>query len=95
MDRRIFYQTESCAESVVEIIPMTILEISHNYEWIIVKSGNKRRKIDFKYWIIKNKYDNLPNSETVIKNTIEFDNFEAFNTFMIDENIDLKLVKID
>ena len=70
VDRRILYKKTKCANSGEEIVPMTVLEISHNSEWIIAKSGNKRAKSDFKYWVIKNNYDQIPNPEIIIKNTI-------------------------
>lgn len=95
VERQILYQKESCAVTGIEIVPMTVLEISYNSEWIIAKSGNKRKNGNYKYWVIKNSYDNLPNSETVIKNTIEFNDFESFNDFVIDNNITLILKKID
>lgn len=43
VDRRILYQEESCATSGIEIVPMTVLEIAHNSEWIIAKSEIKER----------------------------------------------------
>ena len=95
VDRRILYQEESCATSGIEIVPMTVLEIAHNSEWIIAKSGNKRAESDFRYWVIKNNYDQFPGSETVKKNTTEFDNYDLFKSFLIDKNINLELKKID
>lgn len=92
VDRRILYQTESCAKSGIEIVPMTITEISHNSEWIIAKSEEKP---EFKYWIIKNNYDHLPNSKTVIKNTTKFNDYDLFKSFLIENNINLELKKID
>lgn len=95
VDRRILYQEESCATSGIEIVPMTVLEIGHNSEWIIAKSGNKRAESDFKYWVIKNNYDEFPGSESVKKNTTESDNYDLFKSFLIDKNINLELKKID
>lgn len=94
-DRRILYQKESCATTGTEIVPMTILEISYNSEWVIAKSGSKRKNSDFKYWVIKNNYENLPNSETVIENRIEFSNLKKFESYLVEKNIELKLRKID
>ena len=95
VDRRILYQKESCATTGTEIVPMTILEISYNSEWVIAKSGSKRKNSDFKYWVIKNYYENLPNSETVIENRIEFSNLKKFESYLVEKNIELKLRKID
>lgn len=98
VDRRILYQTENCATSGVEIVPMTILEIGNNDKWIIAKTGygKKRTKSEyFKYWTIKNGYEKNPNSETVKSNTTEFDNRKDFENFLIENQIELKLSKID
>jgi len=98
VDRRILYQTESCATSGIEIVPMTVLEIADNNKWIIVKTGNGRKRTEdkyFKYWVIKNDYENLPDSETVKINTTEFDDRQEFDKFLTENNIELKLNKID
>jgi hypothetical protein len=95
--RIIIYQTESCATSGVKIVPMTVLEIADNKKWIIAKTGNGRKQTEekyFKYWIIKNDYENLPNSETVKRNTAKFDNRQDFEKFLTENRIELKLNKI-
>ena len=91
VDRRILYKKEKCANTGSEIVPMTVLEISHNSEWIIAKSGNKRAKSDFKYWVIKNNYDQIPNPEIIIKNTTEFNDFDLFKSFLNENKINLEL----
>ena len=98
VDRRILYQTESCATSGVEIIPMTVLEIANNDKWIIVKTGYGKKRLEekfFKYWVIKNDYENFPDSETVKKNTTELENRQDFDKFLTENNIELELNKID
>jgi hypothetical protein len=95
VDRRILYKKEKCANTSLEIVPMTVLEISHNSEWIIAKSGNKRAKPDFKYWVIKNNYDQIPNPEIIIKNTIQINDFDSFKYFLTENKINLELKKID
>jgi hypothetical protein len=50
VDRRILYQTERYATSGVEIVPMTVLEIAYNNNWIIAKTGNGRNRTDEKYF---------------------------------------------
>ncbi|MDC6386549.1 hypothetical protein D2V93_05615 [Flagellimonas taeanensis] len=98
VDRRILYQTESCTTSGIEIIPMTVLEIAHNNKWIIAKTGNGRKRTEskyFKYWVINNDYENLPDSETVKSNTTEFDNRQDFEKFQAINKIGLTLRKID
>ncbi|MEI8272077.1 MAG: hypothetical protein WCG08_05600 [Paludibacter sp.] len=96
VDRRILYQTESCATSGVEIVPMTVLEIANNSKWIIAKTGYNRNQTEdkyFKYWVIKNDYENIPDPETVKSNTTEFDNRQDFDKFLIVNKISLKLNK--
>lgn len=98
VDRRILYQTESCGTSGIEIVPMTVLEIANNNKWIIAKTGNRRKPTEskyFKYWVIKNDYENLPDSEIVKTNTTEFHDRQEFDNFVTENNIELKLNKID
>lgn len=96
IDRKILYQTSSCATSGVEIVPMTVLEISYDDNWIIAKSGNKRENSDIEYWIIKNRYLKKPlTSEIIKKNTTQFTNYSSFKSYLIDNDIDLELKKID
>ncbi|WP_299444307.1 hypothetical protein [uncultured Aquimarina sp.] len=94
VDLRILYQKESCAQSGVEIVPMTILEIAHNSEWIIAKSGNKRSNSDFKYWIIQNSYSNTPDAETVKLNTKGPLDKKAFENLIMERSIELELKSI-
>lgn len=94
VDRRILFKREKCADTGVEIIPMTVSEISHNSEWIIAKSGNERTESESKYWVIKNNYDRLPTSETIRNNTIEFNGYKSFQSFLIENDINLELNKI-
>lgn len=98
VDRRILYQTESCATSGVQVVPMTVLEIANNNKWIIAKTGYGRKRTEdkyFKYWVIKNDYENLPDSETVKSNTNEFKNRQDFDNFLTENKIKLELNKID
>ncbi|AUC84765.1 hypothetical protein CW731_05415 [Polaribacter sp. ALD11] len=69
--------------------------MSYNSEWIIAKSGNKREKTDFKYWVIKNDYESLPNSETILKNRIEFSDLKKFELYLAENKISLELKKND
>ncbi|MFI2743379.1 hypothetical protein ACG2LH_11615 [Zhouia sp. PK063] len=98
VDRRILYQTESCATSGIEIVPMTVLEIGNNDKWIVAKTGNGRKREEkkfFKYWVIKNDYKNLPDSKTIKSNTTEFENRQEFDKFLTENNIEIELNKID
>ena len=95
VDRRILYKKEKCTNIGSEIVPMTVLEISNNSEWIIAKSGNKRAESDFKFWVIKNTYDQLPNSEIIKKQTTEFNDYDLFKAFLVENKINLELNKID
>ncbi|MCG2432226.1 hypothetical protein [Aequorivita xiaoshiensis] len=93
VDRRILYQNESCATSGIEIVPITVNEISHNSNWIIAKSGNKNGNENVKYWVIKNNYKNIPDAETVKKNTTEFDDAYLFEYYLKNNDIKLPLEK--
>lgn len=98
VDRRILYQTESCATSGVEIVPMTVLEIGNNDKWIVAKTGygkNQKEESFFKFWVIKNDYESLPDAETVKRNTTEFENRQDFDNFLTENKIELELNKID
>lgn len=94
-DRRILYQKESCSSSGIEIVPATILEMSYNSEWIIAKSGSRKNGSNFKYWVIKNKYENLPSPEIVKKNTLEFVDYNVFKYYLTNKDIGLQLKRID
>jgi hypothetical protein len=93
-DRRILYQEESFAVSAVEIVPMTVMEIAHNSAWIIVKSGGKRHSNNARYWVIKNNYNTIPDSKVIKENTIEFDDYNLFKLYLVENNINLTLKEI-
>ncbi|MCB0429147.1 MAG: DUF3997 domain-containing protein [Flavobacteriales bacterium] len=95
VDRRILYQKESCATTGTQIVPMTVLEIAHDAHWIIAKSGNKRQQNDYKYWVIKNNYDSIPDAKTVEENTIEFDSYDLFIAYLKDNRIHLELERLE
>lgn len=95
VDRQILYQEKSCASSGVQIVPMTVMEIAYNSEWIIAKSENKRDKTNIRYWVIKNKYECIPDAQTVKANTFEFDDYNLFKSFLSDNSILLELEEID
>lgn len=95
VDRRILYQSKSCATSGIEIVPMTVLEIAYNESWIIAKSGSKAQEIDFKFWVIKNNYLSQPDPETIKNNTQEFQSLESFSSHLIENKIELNLTRID
>jgi hypothetical protein len=94
VDRRILYQERSCAKSGEEIVPMTILEIAHNSSSIIAKSESKRYNDNIRFWVIKNNYNNIPDSKVVKGNTIEFDNYNSFKSYLDNNNINLILKEI-
>ena len=77
---------------------MTVLEIGSNNKWIVAKTGNGRNQEDekfFKFWVIKKMYESLPNSETVKNNTKEFQHRKDFENFLAENNIELRLNKIN
>jgi hypothetical protein len=73
---------------------MTILEIAHNSSWIIAKSESKRYNDNIRFWVIKNNYNNIPDSKVVKGNTIEFDNYNSFKSYLDNNNINLILKEI-
>ena len=95
IDRRILYQKGEYAPTSVEIIPMTVLEMAHNSEWILAKTGTRFEKNNFKYWLVKNNYENIPDSETVIKNTTKFNDYDLFKLYLVENNIKLELEIIE
>lgn len=52
VDRRILYSEESCSNSGIEIVPMTVTEYAHNTDWIIAKSSASRQTAENRYWIV-------------------------------------------
>ena len=40
VDRSILYSEKKCTGTGIEIVPMTILEISYDKKWIIEKTGS-------------------------------------------------------
>jgi hypothetical protein len=52
VDRRILYSEESCSNSGIEIVPMTVAEYAYNSKWIIAKSSASRQTAENKYWIV-------------------------------------------
>ena len=52
VDRRILYSEESCSNSGIEIVPMTVTEYANNSDWIIAKSSAVGQTAASRYWII-------------------------------------------
>lgn len=50
-DRSILYSEETCSNSGISIVPMTVLEYAFDTKWIIAKSGS-RYKSESLYWIV-------------------------------------------
>ncbi len=95
VDRRILFSEKKCSGSGVEIVPMTVLEISYNQKWIIAKTGSSYQTTNFEYWIIMNYYENTPNAETIKANTLGPMNNEVFLNELIKKDIPLVLRVID
>jgi len=93
VDRRIIYKDKE-STSVLELVPMTVLEIAHNERWIIAKSKSTNHKHS-KYWIIKKDMSDEFKVQT-IKNSIDGPlSFDDFKNELIDKSIKLKLQKIN
>jgi hypothetical protein len=95
VDIRILYSKESCSGSGLEIVPMTVLEFNYDSNWIIAKSGSKKREAKTQYWIIKNDFDNESTSGVIKSKTIgPLDEKQFFNE-LIKRRINLELKKIE
>ena len=69
--------------------------MAHNDEWIIVNSGARRNNSNFKYWIIHNSYQVIPDAEIDNKNTIGPLDNNNFKKLFNKKTIDLKLKSIE
>ena len=52
VDRRILYSEESCSNSGIEIVPMTVTEYAYNADWIVAKSSASNQTTENRYWIV-------------------------------------------
>ena len=95
LDRSILYQTEPCAGSGVELVPMTVTEMAYNDKWIFVKTGHNRTTSDSNYWVINNSYQEITDAETGKKNTIGPLDMGTFRRLINEKSIDLELQIID
>jgi len=95
VDRRILYTEEKCSGSEVQIVPMTILEIAYDSQWIIAKSGSKNKPSTFKYWIIKNNYKISPKADTIKSNTLGPMDYKTFMEEIKNNDIRLTLKEIE
>jgi len=50
-DITIIYSEKTCANSGIQIVPMTVLEYGYDSKWIVAKSGSEGSN-KFQYWII-------------------------------------------
>lgn len=94
VDRRILYQTKKQANSVKEIISMTVSEIAYDKNWIIAKSDQLKDK-EITYWIILNKYHKIPSPTEVKENTIGPLNKIEFDSILKKNKIELVLKRIE
>ena len=99
VDRRILYSEESCSNSGIEIVPMTITEYAYNSNWIIAKSSVSGQMAENKYWIVDKKFkvkiiQNNDSTIGVIKSHV-FGPFDStkFTQFLIAKDIKLTLRK--
>lgn len=94
-DRAILYSEKSCSGGGIEIVPMTILEYDYNSEWIIAKSGDKRKDSNIQYWIIKNHFDSELTSELIKANRVGPLTEELFLREMATRQVQLKFREIE
>lgn len=95
VDRSILYSEKKCTGTGIEIVPMTVLEISYDKKWIIAKTGSSYQTKNFEYWIIKNDYEKKPNAEIIKANTLGHMNYEKFVYELKKNDIQLVLKTID
>lgn len=101
VDRRILYSEESCSNSGIEIVPMTVTEYAYNSNWIVAKSSESRQKAKYKFWIVDKNFqvkiiqDN-DSTINVIKSHV-FGPFDStkFVQLLFAKNIKLTLHKIN
>ncbi|MBO9682011.1 MAG: DUF3997 domain-containing protein [Flavisolibacter sp.] len=101
VDRRILYSEESCSNSGIEIVPMTVTEYADNSKWIIAKSSASRQTAESKYWIVDKDFkvkiirDN-DSTINIIKSHV-FGPFDSANfvQLLLDKDIKLTLKKIE
>jgi hypothetical protein len=100
VDRRILYSEESCSNSGIDIVPMTVMDYAYNSNWIIAKSSASRDSAKNKYWIVDKSFkvtiiqDN-DSTINVIKSHV-FGPFDSTTFFqlLLTKDIDLTLKKI-
>ena len=100
VDRRILYSEESCSNSGIEIVPMTVTEYAFNSNWIIAKSSASGQTAENKYWIVEKsfKVKILQDNDSTI-NVIKSHVFGPFDStrfvqLLLTEDIELTLQKI-
>jgi len=93
VDRRIFYSDEKCSGGGFEIVPMTVIEYAYDSKWIIAKTGTGNGAKN-QYWIIKKTETENPTVEDVKSNTFGQLDLVEFKKKMIENRIDLTLIKI-
>jgi hypothetical protein len=101
VDRRILYSEESCSNSGIEIVPMTVTEYADNSKWIIAKSSTSRQTAESKYWLVDKDFkvkiihDN-DSTINIIKSHV-FGPFDSTNfvQLLLDKDIKLTLKKIE
>jgi hypothetical protein len=101
VDRRILYSDESCSNSGIEIIPMTVTEYADNSNWIIAKSSASRETAESKYWIVDKgfKVKIIQDNDSTI-NVIKSHVFGPLDSIkfvqqLLDKGIKLTLKKIE
>ena len=101
MDRRILYSEESCSNSGMEIVPMTVTEYAYDSNFIIAKSSASRQTSESRYWVVDKSFkvkiiqDN-DSTINVIKSHVlgPFDS-TSFVQFLFAKDIKLKLKKVE
>lgn len=100
VDRRILYSEESCSNSGIEIVPMTVTEYAYNADWIVAKSSASNQTTENRYWIVDKifKVKIIQDNDSTI-NVIKSHVFGPFDStkfvqFLYTKKINLTLHKI-
>jgi len=86
------YCSDGCCNSVIDVVPQTVLEYDYNSKWIIAKADSA---LYYTYWIIdkesiSNKTDNYKNIKEHIRGPLDS---VTFSSILSKDKINLRLKK--
>ncbi len=87
-ERAVYYSQNGQITGSREIIPMTVMEIGYDDDWIIAKSDGNHAP----YWIIKKHFNPSENRDSIC---LYFYDYKKFMNNIKSRNIHLHLKRID